>query len=173
MTGIVDTNVILVANRQHEDVDEACVLACAKHLQAIMTDGRVAIDDAYRVLEEYQHKTTPRAGQRIGDRFVRWLLRNNANPERCDRIALVEHSERGFENFPSDARLANFDRSDRKFVAVALAHPEHPTISQASDSKWLGWAEALHDHGVEVEFLCPRTIQRYAKQKRARKKGLR
>lgn len=169
MTVIIDTNVILVANRQHADVSEACILKCAQRLQAVMAAGRIAIDDGYRILNEYQNKTTPRVGKRPGDAFVKWLLRNNANAERCDQVKLVEHSERGFESFPDDERLARFDPPDRKFIAVACAHADHPPIAQAADSKWLDWAPALRDHCVCVEFLCPADIQRFDDKKKGRK----
>ncbi|MBX3184849.1 MAG: hypothetical protein KIT72_07620 [Polyangiaceae bacterium] len=168
-TAIVDTNVILVANRQHQDVSEACVVSCTRRLQAIMKDGRVAIDDGYRILKEYQNKTTPQIGKRAGDAFVKWLLRNNANEQRCDQVKLEEHSVRGFKSFPDDVRLANFDPPDRKFVAVAVAHGGHPPIAQAADSKWLGWAPALRDHGVSVEFLCPHDIQGFDDKKKGRR----
>jgi hypothetical protein len=170
-TVIIDTNVILVANRQHADVSDACVVACAKHLQDVMANGVVAIDDAYRILKEYQHKTLPHAGKRPGDAFVKWLLRNIANPRRCTQVALVAHAERDFESFPEDARLASFDPPDRKFVAVSAAHADKPPIAQAADSKWLGWAAALRDHGIEVEFLCPADIRSFedAKKTKARK----
>lgn len=170
MTTIVDTNVILVANGQHPDVSAGCIAACAKRLHEIMNSGRIAIDDHYRILHEYQNKTAPHQGKRAGDAFVKWLLRNDFNPKRCERVSLVEHPERGFDSFPDDERLANFDPPDRKFVAVARAHGKSPPIAQAADSKWLGWAPALKDHGVTVEFLCPADIQRFGDNKdKARK----
>lgn len=168
MTHIVDTNVILVANRQHADVSETCIVTCTRRLQSIMTTGRIAIDDGYRILKEYQNKTLPGEGKRPGDAFIKWLLRNNANTERCDQIPLVEHPDRGFESFPDDQRLANFDPPDRKFVAVASAHPLHPPISQATDSKWLAWAPALNDYEVTVDFLCLGDIQSFDDKKRGR-----
>lgn len=168
MTHVVDTNVILVANRQHLDVSEECVVSCQRRLQDIMRSGRIAIDDRYRILHEYLNKTQPRVGKRAGDEFVMWLLRNDANPSRCDRVPLVEHPERGFESFPDDARLASFDPPDRKFVAVAAGHDDGPHISQAADSKWVGWAPALGDHGITVDFLCPRDIRTFNDKKKGR-----
>ena len=165
MTVVVDTNVILVANRQHEGVGEACVAACARRLLDIRNSGRLAIDDRYRILSEYQNKTAPHVGKRVGDAFVMWLLRNNTNPERCDQVPLTEHNERGFTSFPDDDRLADFDPPDRKFVAVAATHPNRPPILQAADSKWLGWAEPLKGHGVSVEFLCPADIKKFRVKK--------
>jgi hypothetical protein len=169
---VIDTNVILVANGQHADVRDDCVAACARHLHSVMGSGKVVIDDAYRILSEYQNKSLPALGKRPGDAFVKWLLRNNANPERCDQVSLVDHDERGFESFPDDERLLNFDPPDRKFVAVAVVHPKRPPISQAADSKWLGWAIALGEHGVRVEFLCSADIQGFAANK-SRKKAKR
>lgn len=169
MISIVDTNVILVANGQHGEVSGSCTVTCAKHLQEIMVAGRIAIDDAYRILNEYQNKTMPHVGKRPGDAFVKWLLRNNANPARCDQVSLVEHRERIFESFPDDARLADFDPADRKFVAVARAHASRPAIAQATDSKWLRWAPALRDHGVTVQFLCPADLKAFDDKKKGKK----
>lgn len=165
MTAIVDTNVILVANGQHADVSQECVATCAVRLQQLMADGRIALDDAYEILLEYQNKTRPKSGNRPGDAFVKWALQNNANTQRCDLIALKPHKKRGYESFPDDARLENFDPPDRKFVAVSAAHLERPPILQAADSKWLGWEPALEEHGVKVEFLCPEDIERFRSNK--------
>ena len=165
MTSIVDTNVILVANGQHADVLPDCVIACTQRLQSIMAEARVAIDDAFEILLEYQNKTTPKTGNRPGDAFVKWILQNNANPHRCDRIAIQANVQRGYEEFPDDDRLANFDPPDRKFVAVAAAHPEHPPILQAADSKWLAWEPALNEHEITVDFLCPADVERFRKNK--------
>lgn len=166
---VVDTNVILVANGQHDDVSEDCVVACAKRLNDIVRDGGVVVDDGYRILKEYRNKTAPYAGKRVGDAFLKWLLRHVENPERCQQVALVEHSRRGFESFPDDERLENFDLSDRVFVAVAAGHPEKPAILQATDSKWLDWAPALEDNGVSIDFLCRADIRAFDEAKKKRK----
>ncbi|MFO0726480.1 MAG: hypothetical protein U1E65_22025 [Myxococcota bacterium] len=169
MTVVVDTNVILIANGQHQDVSALCGAACATTLHGVVQSGRVAIDDGYRILNEYQNKAAPFQGKRPGDAFLKWLLRNVANPARCDQVALREHDIRGFESFPEDARLANFDPPDRKFVAVAAAHSDKPPILQAADSKWLDWAAQLNASGVVVEFLCPDDIQAFDDKKKGRK----
>lgn len=162
---VVDTNVVLVANGQHPDVSPACAATCAQKLQAVMKNGKLALDDGFRILQEYQKKTTPKAGNRPGDAFVKWALQNNANPRRVDRVELQDHATRTFASFPDDPGLANFDPPDRKFVAVAGAHPEKPPILQAADSKWLGWAGALACHGITVEFLCLNDIARFQANK--------
>jgi hypothetical protein len=60
--------------------------------------------------------------------------------------------------FPNDERLVGFDRSDHKFVAVALAHPERPPILNAVDADWWYYREELARHGIRVEFLCPNAM---------------
>ncbi len=172
-TEIVDTNVILVANGQHDAVSSACVTACVQRLHTIMQSGRVAIDEANRIIDEYKHQTSPWKDKRPGDVFFKWLLQNQSNPKRCDRVSLKEHHGRGFESFPEDKALERFDNSDRKFVAVAVAHAEHPPIAQAADSKWLGWAAALKACDVHVDFLCPVDIKRFDDGKKSgkRKRG--
>lgn len=165
MTSIVDTNVVLVANGQHQDVSMDCVATCALALQEIMQRGKIAIDDCFEILLEYQNKTQPKTANRPGDAFVKWALQNNANTQRCDLVPIKPHKQRGYESFPDDARLENFDPPDRKFVAVSAAHPQHPPILQAADSKWLGWAPALKDNSINVEFLCPDDIERFRANK--------
>ena len=164
---VVDTNVVLVANGQHQDVSQDCVVACAIRLQAIMQVGKLALDDRYLILLEYQNKTTPKTSNRPGDAFVKWALQNNRNPHRVDQVPIKEHAQRGFFSFPDDPDLEQFDIADRKFVAVAAAHPDLPPILQAVDSKWLGWSPALERHRVKVDYLCPDDVMRF----QARKSG--
>lgn len=162
---VVDTNVVLVANGQHPDVSPECVKSCVLALQSLMRSGKLALDDGFLILREYQNKTQPKKGNRPGDAFVKWALNNRCNARWVDQVALREHHGRGFESFPDDADLANFDAPDRKFVAVAGAHPDRPPIAQAADSKWLDWALALHRHGIAVDFLCQADIQRFHENK--------
>ena len=82
----------------------------------------------------------PVQAKRSGDVFVKWALQNRSNPSRCDTVDPVEHENRKYETFPDDFRLANFDSSDRKFVAISVAHPMKPKILQGTDSKWLAWS---------------------------------
>jgi hypothetical protein len=162
---VVDTNVVLVANGQHRDVSSECVATCALRLQAIMQNGKLALDDCFRILLEYQNKTTPKTGNRPGDAFVKWALQNNANTLRVECVKLEDHADRAFVTFPDDPGLAEFDPPDRKFVAVAGAHPDKPPILQAADSKWLGWASTLKLHYITVDFLCHDDIKRFQANK--------
>jgi len=165
MTVVVDTNVILVANDAHPDVSPECVLECVRRLEQLMQSGSIAIDDAYRILGEYQHKTSPRKGKGVGDLFIKWVLTKLADAQRVHLVTLTELGEDRFAEFPVASLEAVFDRPDRKFAAVANAHPAKPTILQAADCKWLDWWPELKANGVNVAFLCGDDICRFYKKK--------
>ena len=57
MKAVIDTNVLLVANGQHDDASPECVVECVQRLQAMQREGIVVVDDGYRILGEYQNKT--------------------------------------------------------------------------------------------------------------------
>jgi len=165
MRAVVDTNVVLVANGSHADVSPDCVDACIDRLETLMKNGRVVIDDAYRILGEYQNKTSPMKNKGPGDAFVRWLLRNSANTRHVEQVALTEPAENVFNEFPDAALQATIDPPDRKFLAAAAAHPSRPPVWQATDSKWLNWWQPLKAAGVSVEFLCPDDVCRFYARK--------
>lgn len=165
MVRIVDTNVILAANGQHPELSPKCIINCVLVLQSVMASGKLALDDRFRILNEYQNKTDQKKGKGPGDAFVKWALNHNRNAKKVDQVTLQEHTERGFESFPDDPDLVNFDAPDRKFVAVSGAHPGKPSIAQAADSKWLDWAPALLRYGIEVDFLCQADIERFHENK--------
>jgi hypothetical protein len=158
---VVDTNVIAVANKLHNGVCTNCIKTCIQRLLEIQREGCVAIDSAWEILSEYLGYANPNRQKEVGDVFLKWLLQNRANVTRCSQVAIVAHSCRGYESFPEDERLTNFDAPDRKFVAVSAAHALRPAILQATDSKWLDWITALRDHGVEVVLVCEEDIRRF------------
>ena len=165
MKVVVDTNVLLVANGQHPDISAACVEACIDRLQALQAAGIVVIDDAYHILGEYQHKTSLSPPKGVGDVFLKWLLRNAGNPRHVEQVGITEIAADRYAEFPDDALQDRFDAPDRKFPAVANAHPEKPPIWQAADCKWLDWWPILALHGIRVEFLCPEDACRFYRNK--------
>lgn len=70
--------------------------------------------------------------------------------------------EDDFEEFPRDPALSGFDRSDRKFAAVALASGRDAVLLNATDTDWWSYRWPLAKHGLRVQFLCPKQM----KQKR-------
>lgn len=168
-TVVVDTNVILVANEDHADASPECVKECVNRLQLIMYNGSIAIDDAYLIIKEYQNKTNNKSGKGAGDVFLKWVLTHMANSTRVQQVTLTQISKDHFAEFPVSSLESEFDRPDRKFAAVANAHPNKPPILQAVDCKWLDWWPQLHAAKVQVEFLCGADICRFYQKKFPRK----
>lgn len=154
-TAVIDTNVLLVANGSHADVSDACRKTCIERLLAQQKSGLTVIDDGFRILSEYRNKTRPNQPKGVGDVFLKWLLQNQGNTSRVHKVVITETATDEFAEFPDVALQPRFDAPDRKFAAVAHAHPDKPPIWQAADCKWLDWWPALKAKGVRVEFVCP------------------
>ena len=86
---VVDTNVILIANMAHPEASPECVIACVNRLTELMKSGVLVLDDGYRILREYQKKTSPRKAKGVGDHFVDWALRHQRQPQRVQLVALT------------------------------------------------------------------------------------
>jgi hypothetical protein len=156
---VVDTNVPLTANGA-ADASLDCVAACIAAVREVVEDRhRLAIDDDYRIIREYMNRLRASGEPGWGDRFLRWVLTHQRS-ERCIWVPITATDEDAgeFAEFPHAEELGEFDRSDRKFVAVANAHPAKPPILQGVDSKWWGWRGALRAAGIRVRFLCEAEI---------------
>ncbi len=166
---VLDTNVLLVANGRHTGASDECRVACIERLLGVQQNGVTVLDDAHRILTEYRRKTRPNQPKEPGDAFLKWLLQNQANQDRVQTVAVSETSPNWFAEFADDNLQARFDPSDRKFVAVAMAHPARPAVAQAADSKWLAWQGELQAMGVAVELLCPEDLNQ-AQSRKARRR---
>jgi hypothetical protein len=71
----------------------------------------------------------------VGDAFLKWVLTNRTNPKHCEQVRITQIAENDFAEFPRSQSLVGFDPSDRKFVAVALTHPQRPAIAAADHVK--------------------------------------
>lgn len=114
----------------------------------------VVIDDDQFILDEYRKHCSFSGQPGLGDAFFKWLWNRQADPRYCRQVHITPDPTREFVEFPADQRLRNFDRSDRKFVAVALAAGDSPPVFNASDTDWWHAREVLGEHGVTVRFLC-------------------
>ena len=127
--------------------------------------GVTVIDSGYLILSEYQNRIRSNQSKRVGDVFLKWLLQNKSNSARVHQVELNESRGNTFVEFPDTELQARFDPSDRKFVAVAHAHPDQPPVWQAVDSKWLDWWPNLLKMGVKVEFLCQADVRKFYRKK--------
>lgn len=164
MRVIVDTNVAVVANQRQSHATAACVTACIERLALIEREQTLVLDEQWFILREYLQRLHSTGQPGAGDRFLRWVLTNRANPQRCEFVPITpkrpSQDENDFVEFPAVPELERFDPADKKFVAVALAHPEHPPILNAVDTDWQAFHQPLERLGVTVDFLCGKLMPR-------------
>ena len=169
---LVDTNVPKTANLatqpdQVSDVSNACVLACIEAVEHVIKKRGLIIDAGDEIFDEYRQQLSMKGQPGVGDRFMKWVHDNRWSLPDSQRVTITRNGD-SYDEFPTHDGLNDFDKSDRKFVAVANAHAnKKPPILQATDSKWWGWKDALKDVGITVHFLCPE----YVKTKYAEKIG--
>jgi len=119
------------------------------------------LDDALRILNEYMDHLSMGGEPGAGDAFMKWVWNIQGDENRCERVFLTSRYENGaedFQEFPNDPDLADFDWSDRKFVAAAVTSVRGPIVLNAVDSDWADCHEALERNGVNVRFLCPQHV---------------
>lgn len=157
---LVDTNVPKTANlatqpEANPEIPAQCILACIETIEHVIQTRGLVLDANEEIFTEYRQQLSLKGQPGVGDRFMKWVHDH--------RWSLPE----SYREFPDHEGLVQFDRSDRKFVAVAHAHLAKPPIFQATDSKWWSWQAALAEVGIAVNFLCPD----YAEAKCAQKLG--
>lgn len=133
-----------------------------------MSGGHVFIDDGAgtaggqsRIIKEYRANLNAKGQPGAGDVFFKWVLTHEWGGEKVTRVKITpKHNDpEDFLELPASQQGIVYDPSDRKFLAVAAAHPEHPPLLQSFDSKWWGWQSALSSQGITIHFLCEHAIQ--------------
>lgn len=159
---IVDTNVPKMANTLMSDEIpqelSACVLACVEAINHVTKTRGLVIDAGDEIFDEYRQQLSMKGQPGVGDSFMKWVHDNRWSLPDSNRVEISKDGN-SYQEFPDHDGLVTFDISDRKFVAVANAHPENPPILQATDCKWWGWKDALTDVGITVQFLCPEYVK--------------
>jgi len=151
MQRVVDTNVAIVANGRQTHASPDCRLAAIEFLNGLIDRGKIILDLAGDMQEEYHRHLNPDGQPGVGDRFFLVVL--NSAPRRVVRIDLPKDGSTGvYRDFPSDPALARFDPSDRKFAAAARQTGQ--PVANATDSDWLDHKVALNANGIAVDFVC-------------------
>lgn len=161
---LVDTNVPKTANLAIDPAaipDELvlCVQACVEAVQHVVKNGGLVLDASNEIYNEYRQQLLMQGQPGVGDRFMKWVHDHQYKLADVDRVEITRNGE-SYDQFPAHSGLTQFDKSDRKFIAVANAHQDKPPVLQATDSKWWGWRAALIDVGITVRFLCPDYVQK-------------
>ncbi len=166
---VVDTNVAKAANLavqpdKASDLPDECVLKCIEAIEHVINKKGLVIDAGDEIFNEYRQQLKMSGQPGMGDHFMKWVHDHRWSLPDSQRVEINPCGET-YSEFPEHEDLHSFDSSDRKFVAVSNAHPDKPTILQATDSKWWGWKDALSECGITVHFVCQSYIQTKFKEK--------
>lgn len=155
MADVVDTNVPLVVKFPDGHPQEL-VDACEELLEAIMeADRPVVTDEQDEIIEEYFHQLSRSGQSTLGDVFAKWVFDRRWSWDASARPDIEPQGDNVYGVLGGDQ--ADFDPSDRKFVAAAKV--SGAPVHQAADTKWLDWGEALDRHGVRVRFVHEPSIR--------------
>lgn len=153
MNYVIDVNVPIVSEGRSPQATRQCVLNCIEFLEQLKIGHKIILDSKSKIISEYVKHLASKQAPSISAEFYKWVISNQANPTKCEMVDIHSNSQREFDEFPADNKLKRFDRNDRKYIAVAIAHPNHPEIAQAVDTKWKPYEGALRRHGVKIIFL--------------------
>ncbi|MDE0331509.1 MAG: hypothetical protein OXL41_06525 [Nitrospinae bacterium] len=154
---VVDTNVLIVANRNNEQADSECELACIETLVGATKGEQVVLLDASGlIMDEYSRHCSYSGAPGVGDVFFKFLHDFQWSKESgfCQvSIQETPDEEGGFTNLPSNS----FPRNARKFLAVAKDGDGR--VVNAVDSHWSEHADFIESLGVRVIELCPQCLK--------------
>lgn len=152
---VVDTNVAVAANGRDTHADERCQLTCIDRLERLMGNEVIAIDEGGSILEEYSRRLYWTGAPGVGDAFFKRLVDFQHRGDRILRVGVTptDDDRRGFQELPEN----RFDRSDRKFLAVAVV--ARASVLNATDSDWREHGDLMVDLGIEVDELCPHILK--------------
>ncbi|MYG63164.1 MAG: hypothetical protein F4158_00975 [Synechococcus sp. SB0675_bin_7] len=171
---VVDTNVLIAASagdlQDPKDIDATPqdqslrlkILDWLKEFSA--SPSHLVLDDAWKIYKEYRNKLTD---QDFGIRVIIHKLSTSA----IDNVS-IEYDANGHGCLPDTLAPTIHDREDRKMVAACLAAlVTHGVcvIAFAGDSDWIGWEEALHQNGVELDPIIEDWVRRKYDEKQKNK----
>ena len=155
---VVDTNVPKISNLviDPDAIPDDLLNVVEEAARAIKwfteQTGILVLDEQEEIFYEYLNQLSASGQPGLGDAFMKWVCAHRFTNSKCERVSINKNGN-SYVDFPTRDDLKNFDPDDRKFVAVAKAHPEKPPILEATDSKWWGVKNALAAEGVAVVFL--------------------
>ena len=159
---VIDTNVLIVASAAHPyspfddtHVPPAEREAVLEWLSAFRRDERhLVLDTMFKIYDEYRNKLTDQdlGLQVITEKLQHSFLRTHSIRYDADGTAVVPDCFRAL------------DRSDRKFLATALADGGRSTIVNAADPDWYAVEDECVRHGIVVEQIIDAWLRARSKQ---------
>ena len=113
------------------------------------------MDESGLIFDEYKAYLNFEGEPGVGDVFLKWVNDVQWDETMCRRERITPHTGRTFEEYPADPKLAAFDRSDRKYAALAKKCGNQAAVYNAADSDWKHYEAPFARNGVKVVNLCP------------------
>lgn len=150
---VVDTNVAIAANGRNTHAGIDCQLACIDFLESTVQsrNSTVVLDSNGLILEEYKKHLKHRGAPGVGDMFYKFLHDHMGQPHQVLSVEIhpTLDDDRGFEELSPN----QLDRSDRKFLAAAVA--SDAAVVNAVDTDWFIQSAFVEAEGIAVTQLCP------------------
>lgn len=157
---IIDTNVPLTAAGMNENATTTCKQTCVNLVNLVRNRAVcIVIDRDGEVLREYANKVRLQRNLSLdlAGLFLIYIRSNAGYRDRVRQI-LLRKDNGEYVDWPQDKKLADFDRNDRKWVALARAFTREEDrsapIAYAIERDWDKHRNTLTSHGVELEPLC-------------------
>ena len=153
---VVDTNVLVVANGNNKQADPECELACIEMLEGATSGKQIVLLDASNlIMDEYEGYCSYSGEPGVGDMFFKFLHDHQYSAKNVIRVSIQKTSDAdgGFANLPPN----NFDRDDRKFLAVAEVGDGR--VVNTTDSDWSEHDAFINSIGVQVLELCSQCLK--------------
>jgi len=152
---VIDTNVFVVASSGSHDL----ALTCLEFLEKILEEQHtILIDDFYdQKSRNYISEIANEYSSNLSSQDAAfWILQKIRSYEPDGIIKRVtvkkDKNNKYYLNFPKDSKLKKFDKSDRKFVTVAILSNMDPEIVNAVDTDWKTFETILKKY-VKLKFL--------------------
>ena len=169
---IIDTNLIYLSKTPVADIPKEmleCARKCSIFLEGFLKekDPKIVLDKNLLIYKEYRqaYESLKNSAPNVATIFCDWFFKYLQKIPQNDFIFLKTDASGNFVDYPSSQSFDKFDPSDRKFIALANAHHEHPPIVEASDCKWWGIKDDLKAIGLEVKFIDEQYIEQKYNQK--------
>ncbi|WP_233080794.1 hypothetical protein [Rheinheimera soli] len=151
---VIDSNVAIVANGHSPQASIDCELACIK-LLACCDQLSICLDQTSLIMDEYAKHLSYAGNPGVGDMFFKYLHDNQYAQKNIELVTItpIDDENLGFAELP----VNNFDPSDRKFLATAVA--ARAQVVNATDSDWAEQQELMNQLNITVQQLCPDSCQ--------------
>jgi hypothetical protein len=152
---VIDTNVPVIANGAMNNKSKMpaslkCQISAVEALFKAVNSQCILLDLEGNIQNEYQRYLNAKGQPGVGDQFFRHIL--NSIPSRVERLSLPKRCDGEYSFLPQEIIDCGFDRSDRKFAA--LAKQAGASVINAVDSDWVQHGLTLSNAGIEVENVC-------------------